>query len=89
MMMFGVIAELPDVVVRRFPKKKTMAIKNKLCALQFYKSKKNGRWYWKVTSANGKKVANCSGGKDSGYASESAAKKGYVSTKKLMDLIKL
>jgi len=50
--------------------------------LQFYKSTKNGRWYWRLFSKNGKKIANCSGGKDSGYLTQAAAKKGYASTAK-------
>ena len=80
-MIFGVIAELPDVIdMRTFKKKKAM----KNSPLQFYKSKKNGRWYWKITAKNGQKVANCSGGKESGYLTLALTKKGFLSTKKLI-----
>jgi len=52
--------------------------------LQFYKSKKNGRWYWRILASNGKKIANCSGGKDSGYLTQASAKKGFLATKKVI-----
>jgi len=60
----------------------------KKAKLQFYKSKKNGRWYWRLLSKNGEKIASCSGGKQSGYKTMQGAKKGFISTSNTIKTIK-
>lgn len=48
--------------------------------IQFYKSKKNGQWYWRAIARNGRKVA---GGAE-GYLRKSAAVKGFKSLLKVI-----
>lgn len=52
----------------------------KQATLTFFKSKKNGQWYWSLTQPNGRKTADgCEG-----YQSLSGAKRGYAATLKKM-----
>lgn len=48
--------------------------------IQFYKSKKNGQWYWRAVARNGRKVA---GGAE-GYKRKSGAIKGFMSLQKII-----
>ena len=48
--------------------------------IQFYKSKKNGQWYWRAIARNGRKVA---GGAE-GYLRKSSAIKGFKSLLKVI-----
>jgi uncharacterized protein YegP (UPF0339 family) len=48
--------------------------------IQFYKSKKNGQWYWRAVARNGKKVA----GGCEGYFNKKDAIKGFKSLQKII-----
>jgi uncharacterized protein YegP (UPF0339 family) len=41
--------------------------------IQFYKSKKNRKWYWRAVANNGRKV----GGGTQGYTSKAGCVKGF------------
>ena len=48
--------------------------------IQFYKSKKNGQWYWRAVARNGKKVA----GGSEGYHNRNDAIKGFRALQKII-----
>ena len=48
--------------------------------IQFYKSKKNGQWYWRAKARNGKKVA----GGCEGYKTKAMCLKGFRSLVKII-----
>lgn len=48
--------------------------------IQFYKSKKNGQWYWRAIARNGRKVA----GGCEGYKRKAGAMKGFKSLQKII-----
>lgn len=49
--------------------------------IQFYKSKKNGQWYWRAIARNGRKVA----GGCEGYKRKAGAIKGFNSLVKIIN----